>query len=89
MHLGIVRERGGMEGFVARLSEISSEASGVSGWFAFKLGTMLDVCLLVARAALLRQESRGAHIRSDYPREDSDYEKHLVFRKGLEAYGSD
>ncbi len=88
-HLGIVREREGIEEFVARISEISSEAKGVSGWFAFKLRTMLDVCLLVAQAALLRRESRGAHMRSDYPQEDVDYEKHLVFRKGFEVYGSD
>ncbi len=88
-HLGIVREREGMEEFAAQLEEISSASKGVSGWFGFKLGTMLDVCLLVARAALLRKESRGAHIRSDYPEEDSDYEKHLVFRKDLKVYGAD
>ena len=88
-HLGIVREREDMEEFVARLEEISSASRGVPGWFGFKLGTMLDVCLLVARAALLRKESRGAHMRSDYPEEDSDYEKHLVFRKELEVYGAD
>ena len=88
-HLGIVREREGVERFVARLEEISSASEGVTGWFGFKLGTMLDVCLLVARAALLRKESRGAHMRSDYPEEDTDYEKHLVFRKDLEVYGAD
>ena len=88
-HLGIVREREGVERFVARLEEIFSASEGVTGWFGFKLGTMLDVCLLVARAALLRKESRGAHMRSDYPEEDTDYEKHLVFRKDLEVYGAD
>lgn len=86
-HMGIVREREGMEKFVAELEEISSASGDVTGWFGFKLGTMLDVCLLVASAALLRKESRGTHIRSDYPEEDSDYEEHLVFRKGLEVYG--
>lgn len=88
-HLGIVREREGIERFIARLGEISSAGEDVAGWFGFKLGTMLDVCLLVARGALLRKESRGAHLRSDYPEEDADYEKHLVFRKGLEVYGAD
>ena len=88
-HLGIVRDGAGMEEFVGRLSGISSAARGVPGWFGFKLGTMLDVCLLVARAALLRKESRGAHIRSDYPDEDPDCEKHLVFRKDMEVYGAE
>lgn len=86
-HLGIVRELEGMERFITQLEEISSAGEDITGWFGFKLGTMLDVCLLVARAALLRKESRGAHMRSDYPEEDSDYEKHLVFKKGVEAYG--
>ena len=88
-HLGIVRERQGIERFIARLEEISSASEDVTGWFGFKLGTMLDVCLLVGRGALLRKESRGAHLRSDYPEEDTDYEKHLVFRKDLEVYGAD
>ncbi|MXW22188.1 MAG: L-aspartate oxidase [Candidatus Dadabacteria bacterium] len=88
-HLGIVREREGIERFIARLEEISSASEDVTGWFGFKLGTMLDVCLLVARGALLRKESRGAHLRSDYPEEDTDYEKHLIFRKDLEVYGAD
>ena len=88
-HLGIVRERQGIEQFIARLEGISSASEDVTGWFGFKLGTMLDVCLLVARGALLRKESRGAHLRSDYPEEDTDYEKHLVFRKDLEVYGAD
>ena len=86
-HLGIVRDREGVERFLAQLEEISSASEGVAGWFGFKLGTMLDVCSLVARAALLREESRGAHMRSDYPEEDSGYEKHLVFKKGMEPYG--
>lgn len=88
-HLGIVRDREGMEEFVTRLEEISSAAEALTGWFGFKLGTMLDVCLLVVRAALSREESRGAHMRSDYPEEDSDYEKHLVFRKSLEFQVTD
>lgn len=86
-HLGIVRDREGMERFITQLEEISSASEGVAGWFGFKLGTMLDVCLLVARAALLRKESRGAHMRSDYPEEGSGYEKHLIFKKDVEAYG--
>ena len=82
-----MREQEGIEKFVARLEEISSASEGITGWFGFKLGTVLDVCFLVAQAALLRKESRGAHMRSDYPEEDSGYEEHLVFKKGVEAYG--
>jgi len=35
-----------------------------------ELDNMLLVAEMVARAALERQESRGAHFRDDYPQED-------------------
>ena len=39
---------------------------------ALELGCMLDVAETVARAALLRQESRGSHSRSDFESRDDE-----------------
>jgi len=37
---------------------------------AFELDFMLDVAEAVAHSALTREESRGAHFRTDFPRRD-------------------
>ena len=48
---------------------------------AVEVGSMVEVAELVARAALLRTESRGHHFRSDHPREDEGWRKHTLLQK--------
>lgn len=40
------------------------------------------VAMLVARAALVRTESRGGHFRSDFPQEDPAWQKHVAQQVG-------
>jgi L-aspartate oxidase len=44
-----------------------------------------SVALLIARCALARRESRGAHFRSDFPEKSITFEKHSVLRKDAEV----
>ncbi|MGH9583858.1 MAG: L-aspartate oxidase, partial [Bryobacteraceae bacterium] len=47
----------------------------------FELRNMHQVALLIAFAALNRQESRGAHYRMDFPAKSAALEKHSVLRR--------
>jgi L-aspartate oxidase len=42
---------------------------------------MREVALLIARCALAREESRGAHFRTDYPAKREEFAKHSVVQK--------
>jgi L-aspartate oxidase len=49
-----------------------------AGW---ELQNMLCVARLMVEAALTRQESRGAHMRNDFPKLDEEHwQRHLCFR---------
>ncbi len=46
---------------------------------SFELKNIITLASLTARAALLREESRGAHYRQDFPSKKKKWQKHLVF----------
>jgi succinate dehydrogenase / fumarate reductase flavoprotein subunit len=75
--VGIIRRKEEMEDALEKLEELKERADGVTveghrqfnpGWhLALDLANMLLVSECVARAALMREESRGGHTREDYP----------------------
>lgn len=77
--VGILRTREGMERALREFSQIAqSPLSRASRNF-------LNVAMLIARSALWREESRGAHFRSDFPEPDnSNWRMHSVVRKDAE-----
>ncbi len=48
---------------------------------SYELRNMVLSARLMTEAALLREESRGAHFRTDFPEPSPDWQKHIVFRK--------
>jgi len=51
-----------------------------------ELQNMLVVARIMIRAALLREETRGVHLRTDFPQaDDANWRRHLSFRVGEEG----
>ncbi len=83
--VGIVRTKGGVLRAIKNIENISKSIEEFSGYYRLKLNMALDVSLLIAKFALIREESRGVHIRQDHPGENKDWEKHIVVKKGEES----
>ena len=82
-NVGIIRTEDELKKGIAKLEEMklaykTVKAKGASqfnpGWHeALGLRNLLITAEAVARAALLREESRGAHTRADFPGEQADW----------------
>lgn len=47
---------------------------------SYELTNMILSARLITEAALIREESRGAHFRTDFPKPSPDWQKHIVFK---------
>ncbi len=90
--VGIVRQEKEMLEALERIHELRARAERVGvggnreynpGWHtAIDLTNLLTISEMVAKAALERKESRGAHFRDDYPAKDNNFGTfNIVIRK--------
>jgi L-aspartate oxidase len=77
--VGIVRTRMGMQKAIRSLEEMAPKLAHPRTRRAHEASNLNLAGLLVARSALAREESRGAHYRMDYPdHDDKKFLKHSV-----------
>lgn len=71
-HVGIVREKNGLTAALLMIREYKKELSNMRNETMddFELQNLLLLAELVIESALEREESRGAHFRSDFPNTD-------------------
>ncbi|WP_456482560.1 fumarate reductase (CoM/CoB) subunit TfrA [Methanopyrus sp.] len=85
-HVGLERSEKGLKKAIRTLNELKeSVESGLDDGYGLRpvleVRNMVEVAIAVARSALYRTESRGAHYRSDYPeRDDERWLRHTVYK---------
>jgi L-aspartate oxidase len=78
---GLVREAAGLARAGATLAAWEAELPAPATRADHELANLLLVGRLVVAAATLRQESRGAHYRSDFPEPSADGLHHTIFQR--------
>lgn len=77
--VGILRDRESLQRAITEFEQIERSNLGTSS------RNFVTLALLVARAALWREESRGGHFRSDFPEQHEEFRVHSVQKKGRET----
>ena len=97
LNLGLVRTQESMSAASSTISALTQRAASMmvqdKGQVfntdlvqALEFECLLDVAETIVTSALARQESRGAHYRSDYPvRDDQQWLKHSLIRRTSEG----
>jgi L-aspartate oxidase len=79
--VGIVRDGAGLAEAALTLAMWQRSAPAPTDRPSQELANLLVAGRLVTEAALIRQESRGAHYRTDFPETQESWRRHIVFRK--------
>ena len=80
--VGIIRDKAWLIEAADTLAGWQQRLPEAADRHTHELNNLVLTSRLVVEAALLREESRGAHFRSDFPDHSSKWEKHITFKRG-------
>ncbi len=84
--VGIMRNGKELADAIKQLEAMEIPKPEKPGRSGHELQNLHILAVVMARAALAREESRGSHYRSDFPyRNDEDFGKHSVVQKGKDV----
>jgi len=84
--VGIARTEEGLREAISELESMEEERAplrarpGRELMLAFEALSALEVARVIARAALAREETRGAHYRLDFPEQSEEWVKSIVIK---------
>jgi len=79
--VGIIRNKEGLIQAADLLANWQKSLRQPADRPSYELSNLALTGRLVTEAAILREESRGAHFRSDFPQSSSQWQRHIVFIK--------
>ncbi|MEX2224964.1 MAG: L-aspartate oxidase [Dehalococcoidia bacterium] len=82
-NVGIVRDGEGLRHATRQLAAWRAALPQPLDRLSHELANMLLAGRLMAEASLLREESRGAHCRTDYPEPVDAWRRHIAFRRRI------
>jgi L-aspartate oxidase len=86
-NVGVVRSGDSLRHAIADLEKMTSELPPANSRRLCEAHNLRDVALLIARSALAREESRGAHYRTDFPaHNDAKFKTHSVVKGPAVAF---
>jgi L-aspartate oxidase len=86
-YVGIVRSKKGLEFAINEIQKIRDKFLDYENEYNLcKIRNNAEVCLLIAKAALCREESRGSHIREDFREESRKFKMHSVQQKNKKIH---
>ena len=86
-HAGLLRDEESLRKAISQLMHCEAEIERIAHQGSptrqlTEAKSLCGVASAILNSALARQESRGAHYRSDYPHHDDRFLKHSIFRRG-------
>jgi L-aspartate oxidase len=79
--VGIIRSRADLKEAARVLAAWQLALPQPTDRASYELESLVTCARLTTEAALLREESRGAHFRTDFPELSPAWEKHVTFRR--------
>jgi len=78
-HIGVIRDTDGLSRAADILAAWQHKLPPPTDRPSHELHNLVLTGRLIAEAALLREESRGAHFRSDFPEKSTGWQHHIIF----------
>ncbi|MDD4494861.1 MAG: L-aspartate oxidase [Eubacteriales bacterium] len=88
-HVGIIRDKHGLTTALAEIRQYKEQLSDMKNetMLDLELKNMITLSELVIEAALEREESRGAHYRTDFPNTDDRNWRHNIIKSRQKTEG--